>query len=261
MKPPEETGAPAPEVKPVTASELLIDLPPAAPSPAAPAAPENAPPAGELDSLKRPYDATKFRPEKDTAGRWKNRNAGRRKAAPGAPAPAAPSGPPIPEIGPEETKPGGTPPPAPGAGTPPPPAGAPGAARDATLAPEAGGNLLARVLYKITGTFTGDHKKAVATGAEHKAIADTFGAFLSFRGIALSGGLAVVATVVAYLLDDSRGESVFDAFKRRFFKAKPGDTAKRAEPTAAPVTVAATAPARPVAPDSPAAHHVRFPSE
>lgn len=232
MKPPEEPGAPAPEtVKTVTAGELLIDLPPAPPSPPKPAAPPA--PDAEKDSLGRPFDAGKFRPEKDSLGRWKNLNAGRRAKSAGT-APAA-SLPPVPEVGPDDAPPpaAGAPPAAdPGAGhTPPPPAGG-----DATLSPDAGGNLLARVLYGVTGFLTGDRKAATARGDEHKAISSTFAAFLSFRGIALVGSLALVATVVCYLLDENRGDSIGDALKRRFAK-RPGDGAKRAEPTAAPQTV------------------------
>lgn len=227
MKPPEETGAPAPTppVKTVTAGELLIDLPaapPPAPKPSAPPAPD-----AEKDSLGRPFDGAKFRPERDSLGRWKNLNAGRR-------AKAAPL-PPVPEVGPDDAPPppAGAPPAAdPGAAhTPPPAAGA-----DATLSPDAGGNLLARVLYGVTGFLTGDRKAATARGEEHKAISSTFAAFLSFRGIALVGSLAIVATVVCYLLDENRGDSIGDALKRRFAR-RPGDGAKRAEPTAAPQTV------------------------
>lgn len=248
MKPPDETGAPAPEVKTVSASELLIDLPAA---PATPAA-ETPPPAenAERDSLGRLFDPAKFRPEKDSLGRWKNAHAGRRKGGANTPAPAAP----IPEIGPEEA-------PAPGGGAPsgeptgdatPPKTDA--ARTDATLSPDAGGNLLARVLYGVTGWFTGDRKAAVAKGEEHKAIASTFSAFLSFRGIALVGGLALAATVICYLLDENRGESVGEGFKRRFGKKqpKPGDDAKRVEPLSDPVAVHPVAPARPAQPTGPA---------
>lgn len=54
------------------------------------------PPAAEtpeLDSLNRPFDAAKFKREKDSVGRWKNLHAGRRKAstapAAGASSPAS----------------------------------------------------------------------------------------------------------------------------------------------------------------------------
>jgi|GEM_PF-6087788 len=216
-------------------------------------APENVtdPRLSERDSLDRPFDPAKFKHEKDSLGRWKNLNAGRRRKAAAttgetAATPAetpAPANLPPPDFAdieaaagaPEaeaEAEPGRTEPAAP---------------TDATLSPAAGGNLLARVLYKITGTITGDHKAAVAKGDEHKAIAGTFAAYLGFRGLALVGGLALGATVLSYLLDDARGESVTDAFKR-FLRKKPqpGDGAKRAEPVTAPTTSEPAAPAAPV---------------
>ena len=246
MKPPEETGAPAPSVPPVkivSASELLIDLP-AAPPPTAAPPPADDPRRQELDSLNRPFDPAKFRYEKDSVGRWKNLKGGRKKV--GAPA-STPSAAPVPEIGPEDAPaPGGAPSPeaTPGDTTPPPAPGAAAPRTDATLSPDAGGNMLARLLYGFTGWFTGDRKAAAATGEEHKSIASTFGAYLSFRGVAFVGALALLGTLALYFLDERRSESVGDGFKRRFGSkktppGKPGDDAKRAEPTAEPVTVPA----------------------
>ena len=70
-----------------TAQEMLADVPrpetPAAPvePPAPPVAPDSATSAPEVDSLNRPFDAAKFRPEKDSLGRWKNLRGGRKPRA------------------------------------------------------------------------------------------------------------------------------------------------------------------------------------
>jgi hypothetical protein len=62
--------------------------PPTAPTPQTPL-------SSELDSLKRPFDPAKFRPEKDAVGRWKNLRGGR-KPGPTAPRPPRPDTPPTP---------------------------------------------------------------------------------------------------------------------------------------------------------------------
>jgi len=54
-------------------TSALAGKPPAAPAPASPPAD---PLSADRDSLGRPFDPAKFRPEKDTAGRWKNLRAG-----------------------------------------------------------------------------------------------------------------------------------------------------------------------------------------
>jgi hypothetical protein len=71
----------------VTPADLAAEsAPPATVTPAAPA-PESEPtPAAavETDAINRPFDAVKFLPRKDSAGRWINKNAGRKPRSPEA---------------------------------------------------------------------------------------------------------------------------------------------------------------------------------
>ncbi|MDR1281262.1 MAG: hypothetical protein LBK99_10635 [Opitutaceae bacterium] len=152
-----------------------------------------------LDSLNRPFDPAKFRPEKDSIGRWKNRNAGRsRKTPAAAPAPFQENAPPSPPASelviPPEAE---DAPSAPGGGdggdgggggeTPAPPA--PRVKGDAETTAEA----VCKTVYAGIGIATGHPEEATPSPAEQKAIKEATAAFLSARGwIATGTGLFVL---------------------------------------------------------------------
>jgi hypothetical protein len=251
---PTET-APPPDSAPVSTvpTSVLLDLPPA--PPASPSAPAGAPPApppadAERDSLGRPFDSAKFKPEKDSLGRWKNRNAGRRGSRPDAPAPAAPL-PPVREIGPDDPPAPDSPPP-PGASAPAGAAAAPSG--DAQASAAHAGKLAARATYAVTGALIRDHKAAKPSPDEHAALADTWTAFFQFRGVALVGVVAVGAAVLCYLLEDGRREPFVEFVKGLFAKKRE----KRAEPVAPPAPASAPAPAG-ASPSASSLQPIRFP--
>lgn len=88
----------------------------------------------------------------------------------------------------------------------------------------------------MTGALIGDHKAATATGSEHANIKAVATAYARARGIKVIGGLAVGLTVLAFLMDDRRRETVLDRVKA-LFRKKP--TAAAEIPV---VEVVATAP-------------------
>lgn len=78
------------EPAPTLDEEIARQASAATPPPPPPADPLSA----ERDSLGRPFDPAKFKPERDSVGRWKNLNAGRKSRAPaggGTPPPADPA--------------------------------------------------------------------------------------------------------------------------------------------------------------------------
>lgn len=77
------------ETETITAAELAAEALPLEPSArgeanAAPQAAITSPAPAETDSLGRTFDAIKFAPKKDSAGRWVNKNAGRKPKSPTA---------------------------------------------------------------------------------------------------------------------------------------------------------------------------------
>ena len=107
---------------------------------------------------------------------------------------------------------------------------------DAELSPEYGGELSARSLYLLTGAFTGDHKAAAATGAEHANLVKMFTAFLRYRGFTVKGWGALGLSVVAFLIDEKRRAIVWAkavSVWHGWFPEKPKPE-RRAEPVAAP---------------------------
>ena len=90
------------------------------------------------------------------------------------------------------------------------------------MAHEAAAELSARVVYMLTGVFIGDHKRATATGEEHKTIRAAFAAFYQYRGVVFVGTVAIALVLLAYALGDARREEVVTTVKRVFSKkAKP----------------------------------------
>ena len=114
------------------------------------------------------------------------------------------------------------------------------------LSPEATGELAARALYGVTGAFLGDHTKATATGAEHANIKAAGAAYARSVDLKIVGGLALVLTVLAYLIDDKRRGNVIDRIRALLTPKKPAPIhapAVEIEPAPAPVPAA---PAEPV---------------
>ena len=221
----------------VTAADLLpeLDSPRPPSNPPDSSAAVSAPPAAltspavdvETDSAGVPFDAARHLSKKHPAtGRWMPRGGRKPKsAAPASPAsssastsspPPASSGvspasstPPaddIPDVAPSDA-------PADAADNAGPGDAAPddqpaGPVRDAALSPKRAGELAARALYKVAGDLSGDRKRAVAKGEEHESIKQTFAAYFEFRGLKLVGGLALAATIIAYLLTDDRSDGI-----------------------------------------------------
>lgn len=104
------------------------------------------------------------------------------------------------------------------AGSPSPDGGAP-KSPDATLSPEATGDLACKTLYSLTGAVIGDHKAATATGAEHAALSANIGAYCKHRGILFTGTIALIGFAVAYALSDDR-RGLIIAKIRSFFGPK-----------------------------------------
>jgi len=235
---------------------------------------------GTLDRIGRPFDPAKHLPRQHPrSGAWMPK--GGRKAltattAPAVSAPAAPAGPvsadptealgramaadmpPVsgapaaaPQVGKAPTRAAATPAPA-GPFIAPEPRAAPAVDLDATdrtppaLSPEATGELAARALYGVTGAFLGDHTKATATGAEHANIKAAGAAYARSVDLKIVGGLALVLTVLAYLIDDKRRGNVIDRIRALLTPKKPAPIhapAVEIEPAPAP---APAAPAEPV---------------
>jgi hypothetical protein len=133
------------------------------------------------------------------------------------------------------------------------PSPAPGAAPsgDATLPAEAAGEIGARAVYAITGAVIGNHKAATASGAEHKNITAVITAYAKHRGWAAVGLVALIGTLVAYLLTDGRREPLVDMIKRAIANAKKKPAAMPVTPEAEPIDIA---PAPAAAPAIPEAH-------
>lgn len=115
-------------------------------------------------------------------------------------------------------------------------------AGDASLPAEAAGEIGARAVYAITGAVIGNHKAATASGAEHKNITAVITAYARHRGWAVVGPLALLGTLVAYLLTDGRREPLTEMIKKLFAgkKKPPLTVAPESEPidiTPAPAAV------------------------
>jgi hypothetical protein len=123
---------------------------------------------------------------------------------------------------------------------------------DAALPAEAAGEIGARAVYAITGAVIGNHKAATASGAEHKNITAVITAYARHRGWAIVGPLALLGTLVAYLLTDGRREPLTDMFKKLFAgkKKPPVSVAAESEPIditpAAPAAVPSPAESAPL---------------
>ena len=127
------------------------------------------------------------------------------------PSPTPPASAPLPEVGPQTEQKGAE-------------TSAPSSPRgsDASMAHEAAAELSARVVYTLTGVFIGDHKRATASGDEHKNIRAAFAAFYQYRGVVFVGGVAIALVLLAYVLGDARREEVVSTVKRVFAKKPKG---------------------------------------
>jgi hypothetical protein len=118
---------------------------------------------------------------------------------------------------------------------------------DTTMAHDAAAELTTRVVYTLTGVAIKDHKRATATGEEHKNIRAAVSAFYAHRGVVFVGSVALALVFVAYALGDARREEVINTIKRVFArkpKAGPG--------ASGPVVDVETAPPPPPPPPAPA---------
>lgn len=124
---------------------------------------------------------------------------------------------------------------------------------DAALPAEAAGEIGSRALYAITGAVIGNHKAATAGAAEHKNITAVLTAYAKHRGWAMVGALALIGTIVAYLLADGRREPLAEMIKKAFgqLKKKPP---VNVTPESATIEIdpATPAPAPAAAPSAPA---------
>ena len=217
-----------------------ITAPPASASPIAP---------GTLSRSGVPFDPARHIPKQHPrSGGWMPR--GGRKPKAGRAAAPSPSLPPSSSLVDSSPPPSGSPgePSAPAA-EPPPPAAAPsfddieraagapapseplpGAAApsgDAALPAEASAEIACRALYAVTGAVIGDHKAATAGAAEHKSLTNVATAYIRHRGWAMVGFIAIVGTLLAYILHDGRREPITERFKKLLLslgKKKPAPT-------------------------------------
>jgi hypothetical protein len=120
-------------------------------------------------------------------------------------------------------------------------AGAP-ADEDATMSPEAVGDVGCKTLYVLTGAVIGDYKAATATGAEHAALSKTLAAYAKHRGILFRGTLALIGMFVAYAVAEDRRGLIVGKIKGwlGWKKAEP----RKVEPVA-PVVDVTPAPSTP----------------
>ncbi|AHF94456.1 hypothetical protein OPIT5_16655 [Opitutaceae bacterium TAV5] len=233
MKNEPENTPPASQAKTVASSELLdTEMPPVTgeetPSATPPAQTPASDAAGEVDSLNRPFDPTKFRHEKDSLGRWKNLFAGRKGKkgkTPGTetqpPPPASfipdvdPS--PLPDDSDDDAADDST-----ASDTP---------ADDGALAPEDAAEVFANAVYTATGFATGEHEEAQPPPGAHRNLKRTIAAKVRASDVQIVGWVAVAFAVLAYLLTVFRKPKTA-AQVRAWMKCEPAE--KTVSPAAPP---------------------------
>lgn len=265
---------PTPAAESVTGASLNGELPPvnenairAAGATAAPAATPTPAPANpdlgqphdavghSVDSLRRPFDAAKFRPEKDALGRWKNLRGGRKPGATARPAtpaaggtPAATPRPSASYVPPDLPRPGAPATPAATPASTPAPAAAPIVSPEEYAATAEGYIALG---VPIVGAFVGDEKEWEPDDtAERDRIRAALADYLRAAGVKPTTPLGrFVAVVGGYVWKRLTRPKTAKFIARRWptFAGLLGIPVER-KPAADPIdaaTAAAPAPAQP----------------